>query len=49
MDFERGGFYGLSFSNDAVEGMQTHRLGQGSHYADVNSYRANYIYPRTLS
>lgn len=27
MGFERSGFYGLSFSNDAVEGMQPHHLG----------------------
>lgn len=35
MDFEHGSFYGLSFSNDSVEGMQSRNLGQESHCADV--------------
>lgn len=49
MDSERGSFYGLSFSNDSVEGMQSHNLEQESHYADALSNRANYICPRMLT
>jgi hypothetical protein len=35
VDSECGGFYGLSFSDDSVEGIQSRNLEKESHCADV--------------